>query len=101
MARVSCQYSIKPAPRTTPTAAYTQMDPAIRAASTRAISTAAVMIRIGMVDRRATAAGVLPASTASASVGDLLGPFPKTAHAPVVGALRLVQVGAPRIQPHR
>src|SRR5437879_1859671 len=101
MARVSCQYSISPAPRTTPTAAYTQMDPAIKAASTRAISTAAVMIRIGMLDRRATAAGVWPASTSAASIGDLLGPCPKTAHAPLVRAQRLVEVGSAEIRPQR
>src|SRR5438132_7789535 len=101
MARVSCQYSISPAPRTTPTAAYTQMDPAIRAASTRAISTAAVTIRIGMLERRATTAGGWPASTSAASIGDLLGPRPKTPYPTLVGGERLVEVRSAEIRPQR
>src|SRR5438067_12897532 len=101
MARVSCQSSLSPPPRTTPTAAYTQMEPAISAASTRAISTAAVTIRVGMLERRATTAGVWPASASAASIGDLLGPRPKTAHAPLVRGERLVEVGPAEIRPQR
>src|SRR5438876_12405731 len=74
MARVSCQYSIRAAPKTTAMAAYTQMEPAISAASTTAISTAAVPIRTTMLERRASlsAAGFNAAS--ATSIGGLLGP---------------------------
>src|ERR1700694_3183038 len=101
MAFVSCQYSISPAPKTTATAAYTQTEPAIRAASTRAISTAAVAMRVGMLDRRATTTGGWPAFASATSIGNLLRPGPESAHAPLVGGGRLVEDRAPEIQPER
>src|ERR1700716_210376 len=101
MAFVGCQYSISPAPTTTATAAYTQTEPAIRAASTRAISTAAVAMRVGMLDRRATTTGGWSAFASATSIGNLLRPRPESAHAPLVGGERLVEVRAAEIGPER
>src|SRR6202521_4156738 len=101
MARVSCQYSISPAPRTSATAAYTQTEPAIKAASTRAISTAAVAIRVGMLDRRATTTAGWPASALATAIGNLPRPGPESAHTPLVGGERLVEVRAAEIRPER
>src|SRR5207245_3470635 len=100
MARVSCQYSISPAPSTTATAAYTQVEPASRAASTSAISTAAAMMRIGMLERRATTTG-WSAFASATSIGNLLRPSPEPAHAPLVGGERLVEVRPAEIRPER
>src|ERR1700730_14946785 len=77
------------------------MEPAISAASTSAISTAAVTMRIGILERRATAIGGWSAFASATSIGDLLGPGAEAAHPPLVRGERLVEVRAVEIRPER
>src|SRR6202140_4011947 len=77
------------------------MEPATSAASTSAISTAAVTMRIGMLERRATVRGGWSAFASATSIGDLLGPGAESAHAPLVRGERLVEVRTVKVWPER
>src|SRR2546428_13932257 len=101
MARVSCQYSISAAPSTTAMAAYTQTEPAISAASTTAIRTAAVPIRTAMLERRAPLSAGSSDGAAATSIGDLLRAGAKASPPPLVGRDALVGVGICAIEANR
>src|SRR5437588_7436696 len=77
------------------------MEPAIRAASTAAIKTAAVATRTSMLERRAAATAGWLASPSAASIGNLLRPRSKAPHPALVGGERLVEVGFAEIRPER
>src|SRR5256884_1756761 len=101
MARVSCQYSISAAPSTTAMAAYTQTEPAISAASTTAIRTAAVPMRTAMFERRAALSAGSSDGASATSIGNLLRARAKASLPPLVGGDRLVEVGICEIGPER
>ena len=84
MARVSCQYSMSAAPKTTAMAAYTQTEPAISAASTTAISTAAVPMRTTILERRAAFSAVWSEGASATSIGDLLRSCAKATLPPLI-----------------
>src|SRR5258708_40208945 len=77
------------------------MAPAMRADSTRALSRAAVAIRIGILERRLTTTGGGPALASATSIGDLLRPGPESAHAALVGGEGLVEIRSADIRPLR
>src|SRR6184192_2277261 len=77
------------------------MEPAISAASTTAISTAAVPIRTTILERRAALSAAGFAGASATSIGDLLGTRAEATLPPLIGGDSLVEVGLSEIGPER